>query len=432
MRLETWSKGIALSAVGALALTSCGSEEAPAASDGEVAGEIQYAWWGGPARNEKTQAVIDLYEEENSEVQVDGTTGEFAAYWENASVQASGGNLACVPQMQNRTMADYGDRGALRPLDDLVESGQIDVSNIPESILESGRGSDGNLYMIPFGAAFASLLVNETMVEEAGLELPPEGYDWEWLAEWLTELSAETDAPAVGIVGDQIDVAEVWIRSHGESLYEDGEIAFTEETVLDFWEYSNELRDAGASISAEQASEQAGIPLEQTPFTQGDQSTLFWPANGLASAQETIGEEAELAAYPMPVGPDGAGNAFFLSGLSISENCENVASAASFIDFFVNDEEAALAYGADNGATVHEENLQALIDSDETSDAKLAELELYQQVVEQDVEPTIYGQGYAGTFQDALSRYYEQTSFDQITLEEAAEQFYQEAESSTN
>lgn len=436
MRKSPWTSGISLTAAAALVLTACGGGDEPEAADGEVAGQIQFAWWGGPARNERTQAVIDLYEDEHPDVSVSGTTEEFGAYWENASVQAAGGNLPCVPQMQNRTMADYGDRGALRPLDDLVDSGQIDISGIPEHIIDSGRGADGQLYMIPYGAAFASLLVNETQIEEYGLELPPEEYDWEWLAEWLQDISEEAEAPAVGIVGEQIDAAEVWVRSHGENLYEEGEVGFTQETLYEFWQYSDELRDAGAAISAEQASEQSGLPLEQTPFTQGRQATLFWPANGLGAAQETIDSDTEsdyqLGVYPMPMGPEGAGHAFWLSGLAISENCENVATAASFIDFFVNDEEAAIAFAADNGANVHEENLQTLIDHEDTSEVKRAELELYQQIVEQDVDPTTYGRGYASVFQDALARYYEQASFGQLTLEDAAEQFYEEAVSTIN
>lgn len=417
-----------------LGLTACSGgpqEEAPPAADGEVAGEIQYAWWGGPARNDRTQAVIDLYEAANPEVTVSGTTAEFQAYFENASVQAAGGTLPCVPQMQNRLMADYADRGALRPLDDLVESGAIDVSNIPESVLDSGRGSDGELYMIPYGAAFGSLLVNTTDIEELGLELPPEGYDWEWLAGWLQDITEATGAPATGIVGNNQDVLEAWLRSHGEDFYAEGEIGFTEETLVEFWEYSDELRAAGATISAERASELTGIPLEQNPFTQGQQPTLFWPANGLGTAQATIDQAAPghtLAAFPLPSGEEGLGNAFWLSGLSIAENCENVATAASFIDFFINAPEASLAFASDNGANTQTENLQALIDDPETTDAKRAELELYAYLAEEGVAPTVYGKAYSSLFQQGVTRYYQQVSFGELSVDDAAQQFLEEAE----
>jgi multiple sugar transport system substrate-binding protein len=416
-----------------LAMTACsgGGTAEPTEPEGEVGGEIQYAWWGGPARNDRTQAVIDLYQEANPEVTVQGTTAEFAAYFEQATVQAAGRNLPCVPQMQNRTIADYADRGALRPLDDLVESGAIDVSNIPESVLDSGRGSDGELYMIPYGAAFGSLLVNTTQVEQYGLDLPPEGYDWEWLADWATDIADQAGVPALGIIGNQQDVLEGWLRSNGKNLYEDGGLGFEAEDLVEFWEYANDLQAAGVAIAPETASEQTGLPLEQLPFTAGQQATVFWPANGLGTAQATIDSAAPgntLAAYPLPAGPEGYGNAFWVSGLTISANCDNVATAASFIDFFVNDPDAAVAYGSDNGANVNTENLQLVLDAPDTTEAKKAELELYAFVAEQDVAPAVYGRGYASIFQQNLTRFYQEVSFGQTSVEDAAEQFVTEAE----
>lgn len=420
--------------VALLGLTACsdgGGGGEPAAADGEVTGEIQYAWWGGPARNDRTQAVIDLYQEANPEVSVQGTTAEFAAYFEQATVQAAGKNLPCVPQMQNRTMADFSDRGALRPLDDLVESGAIDVSNIPESVVDSGRGSDGNLYMIPYGAAFGSLLVNTTLVEQQGLELPAEGYDWDWLADWANDLAGRTGGPAMGIVGNQQDILEAWLRSHGKDLYDEGRLGFDADDLAEFWEYSDSLQKSGAAISPETASEQNGLPLEQIPFSSAQQATVFWPANGLGTAQSAIDVAAPgntLQAFPLPTGPDGYGNAFWVSGLSISANCDNVATAASFIDFFANDPDAAVAYASDNGATVNTENLQLVLDAPDTSAPKKAELELYSFVAEQDVPPAVYGKGYASIFQQNLTRYYQQASFGELSVQEAAEQFVQEAE----
>ncbi|MFD1713454.1 ABC transporter substrate-binding protein [Amnibacterium flavum] len=421
--------------IAVLGLSACagggGGGGETTAPEAEIGGEIQYAWWGGPARNEKTQAVIDLYQEANPEVTVQGTTAEFAAYFEQATVQAAGKNLPCVPQMQNRLMADYADRGALMPLDDLVDSGAIDVSNIPESVLESGRGSDGNLYMIPYGAAFGSMIVNTTQVEAAGLDLPPEGYDWDWLAEWGADLTKAQGKPSLDLVRSQTDSLEAWMRSHGKDLYEDGQLGFDEGDLVDFWDYVTDLQDSGVAIPAETASEQNSLPLEQLGVSTGNQATVVWPANGLGTAQATIDAAAPgntLATYPLPTGPDGYGNAFWVSGLAISANCSNVPTAASFIDFFVNDPEAATVYASDNGANVNTENLQLILDDEATTPAKKAELELYAFVADQDVAPAVYGKGYASIFQQNLPRFYQQVAFGELSSKEAAKQFIQEAE----
>jgi multiple sugar transport system substrate-binding protein len=424
-------------AVSALALTTACGGESPngqpggtPAAEGEVGGEIQYAWWGGPARNEKTQAVIDLYMEANPGVTVRGTTAEFTSHWENMTVQASGGNLPCVPQMQNRTMADYGDRGALLPLDDLVESGAIDVSNIPEAVLESGRGADGNLYMIPYGAAFGSLMVNVTQVEQLGLATPPDGYDWDWLADWLTDISEQTGQPAMGNVGQHTDLFEAWVRSHGEELYNEDGVGFETETVQSYWEWINDLEARGVIDSAEVGVEQRGQPVEQSDFASGNRAAHIWPANALGTVQEAINQAApgqELAVFPLPTDDGGPGNALWLSGLAIAENCDNVATAASFIDFFVNDPAAAVAFGSDNGANTNTENLKAVLEDPELTDAKRAELELYQRLTDAGVGRTIYGKAFAAVFQQAFTRVYEEMALQGTPVEDAANQFHQEA-----
>jgi multiple sugar transport system substrate-binding protein len=427
---------VAAVAAATIGLAGCGgggeaAESTTTADLGEVGGEIQYAWWGGTARNERTQAVIDLYMAQNEDVTVKGTTTDYNAYWEGASVQAAGGNLPCVPQMQNRVMADYSDRGALRPLDDLVEQGVIDVSEIPEGVLDSGRGADGKLYMIPYGAAFGSLMVNQTQVEQAGEDLPENGYDWEWLAEWLTDLTETAGQPSIDLIGANDDQLEGWVRSRGGNLYEDGALGFDREDLVEFWNYSEELREAGVTISAERASELMGVPLEQMPFSQGQQAAFFWPANGLSSAQATIDGVAPgstLTAYVMPSGEGGPGNALWLSGLSIAEDCDNVATAADFIDFFINDEEAALAYESDNGANTNNANLAALLESPDTPESKKTELELYAYLAESDIAPVVYGKAYQSIFLDALNRYYQQVAFGEMTVEEAADAFIAEAE----
>lgn len=157
-------------------------------------------------------------------------------------------------------------------------------------------------------------------------------------------------------------------------------MGFTPGSPQEYWDYMEELVDAGAMDSAEKGVEDRGTPVEQSDFSQGERIAHIWPANGLGTAQESIDTAApghELAILPRPSGPDGLGNTFWLSGLAISENCDNVAAAASFIAFFVNDEGAAIAFKADNGATTNTENLQAVLSDPESSESKRAELDLY-------------------------------------------------------
>lgn len=397
-------------------------------------GTIEYSWWGGSARNDVTQAVIDLYQDKYPKVTVKGTTTDFGSYWQKASVQAAGKNLPCVPQMQNRTMADYADRGSLMPLDSLVKSGAIDTSNIPKNVLDNGRGSDGKLYMIPYGVAFGALMVNQTQVESLGFDVPDKGYTWDELKTLLTDIHDKTGNVVTQLFGGNQDLFEAWVRGNGQDLFnKEGKLGFSKKTLANFWKYSEDLRKAGISDSAARASEIVSQAVEQSDFSKGLQQVREWPANGLATIQSTIDVAHpgdKIIAELLPEGSKGNGAALWASGLSISANCDNVSTAASFINFFVNDKQAALAFKSDNGANTQTNNLKALLASPDTTPAKKDELNLYKSLVDTGVRPAVYKKGYAAVFSNGggmINRYYQEVAFGKLSIDAAVDQLFEEA-----
>lgn len=438
-------KAIKLTAVAAVAvvlmgLTSCAgtSPKSPTKSAAPVAGSIDFSWWGGDVRNQYTQAVIDLYEKAHPNVKVNGTTTDFGSYWQKASVQAAGKSLPCVPQMQNRTMADYADRCALLPLDDLVKDGVLNVSNIPKAVLDSGRGSDGKLYEIPYGLAFGGVAVNTTQLEDLGLDLPPKGdkFNWTWFSKWLESIHEKTQATVTGQIGGNQDYFEAWVRSYGEDLFKkDGSLGFTKKTLTAFWDYSEALRKAGVTDSPARASEITNQATEQSDISQGKQQVREIPPNQLPAVQLTLNTTKpgqKVKAYPLPSGPKGSGVALWASGLSISANCKNVPTAASFINFFVNDPDAALAFHSDNGANTNTKNTELLLKSPDISQDVKDLLTLTKGILNDGVRPVIYTKGYASIFATGggmITRYYQQVAFEKVSVKDAVDQFFAEANS---
>lgn len=428
---------VAAAAAATLALSACAGPAATAPSTpSPVGGSIDFSWWGGDARNKYTQAVIDLYQKAHPNVTIKGSTTDFGSYWQKASVQASGKNLPCVPQMQNRTMSDYADRGSLMPLDDLVKNGTIDVSNIPPSVLDSGRGADGKLYEIPYGVAFGGVAVNTTQLQQLGIGLPPSGsqYDWNWFSNWLKSIHSKTGSTVTGLIGGNQDLFEAWVRSHGEDLFsKDGGLGFSKQTLADFWSYSEDLRKAGVTDDAARASEIVNQAVEQSDMSQGKQQVREIPPNQLSAVQQALNTTKpgqKVAAYTLPNGPQGSGAALWASGLSISSNCKNVSTAASFINFFVNDEQAALAFHSDNGADTNVKTLDALTKSPDISQAVKDQLSLYKSLVDGGVKPVTYKKGYAAIFANGggmITRYYQQVAFGKLSLNDAVNQFFADA-----
>ena len=137
-------------------LTACGSSNEPAAtastdsgntatttadnSGSAAAGNVSmtFTWWGNQTRNERTQAALDLYSEQNPGVTFDTQPAEWNDYWTKLSTLAAGNSLPECLQMDYSYLAQYVAADLLVDLTPYVEDGTLDVSNVSQGILDAG------------------------------------------------------------------------------------------------------------------------------------------------------------------------------------------------------------------------------------------------------------------------------------------------------
>ena len=131
---------------------------------------MTFTWWGNQTRNERTQAALDLYSQQNPGVTFDTQPAEWSDYWTKLSTLAAGNSLPECLQMDYSYLEQYVSSGLLTDLTPYVESGVLDVSNVDEGILEAGS-VDGKLYAICAGVNAPSLLYNKTLMSELGIEV---------------------------------------------------------------------------------------------------------------------------------------------------------------------------------------------------------------------------------------------------------------------
>jgi multiple sugar transport system substrate-binding protein len=425
----------------ALLLAGCNGTSATDAGDsvagaqdgkGEVTGSLQLTFWGGEKRAAKTNAVADLFVKAHPGVTIDRQNADFGNYFNKLNIQASSKTLPCVMQLQGRQLNDYTKRKVLLPLDPMIESGAIKVDDIPKSVVDTGRGPDGKLYFLPYGAAYDAVGVNATLAEQAGVGLPPEGYDWKQFGEWLTK--AQPKLPkgtfATGARGGLPNFFIAYNLANGNQLFTpDGKLGFSKAALVEYWTMWENLRKSGVTLSADtQADEPPGA--EQGFIAQGRLLADSIPGNALTPASATLagkGTGQRLTTVPMPSGPKGGGNAMFTSGFAIPTNCTNVPTAAAFIDFFTNDLQAGKLFASDNGAATNTKVLQAQLNDASLPALKKHELELYQKIVAKNPPTILYPPGYQATFESAFSRAYEEVAFGKKSIEQAADSFLAEA-----
>ncbi|SEE87730.1 ABC transporter substrate-binding protein [Ruania alba] len=401
---------------------------------GEVTGSVRAAWWGSAPRHEVTNAVFDLFEEANDGVTVEREFADFGAHFERLNVQASSGNMPCLPQLQGRQLNDYTTRDLLLPLDPMIESGAIDVSDIPAEVLDTGRGLDGELYMIPYGAAYDALLVNESVAEEIGVGLPPEGYTWEDFFDWAAQAQAELPdgMNALNLGGSRPNFLISYVAASGESLFEGSELGFSQELLVEYWSQWEEARTEGVTITPEEDAEMPSAP-DQNYVAQGRTLADTAPGNALVNAQATLdgtGDGGALTTVALPSGPAGSGNVLFTSGFGIAASCDNVPSAAAAIDFWATDDEAAAVFASNNGAVTNTSHLEEQLADSDMPELQAHSLELYGQIAANEPPTVVYPPGYQAAFEDAYGRAYESIAFGGTDVQEAAEAFFTEVNAS--
>lgn len=422
-------------ATAAVALVTGCSSAAPEAT-GEVEGQITYSFWGTPERANKVSDVVSLFTDEYPDASVKTEVADYYAYTERLTVRAAGGDLPCASAMQSTFFAQYAENGALLPLDELIEDGAIDVTNIPDDVLAAGQ-IDGVQYMIPTGTFVRTFAYNEEIVSAAGVEAPTDDVTWEEWSQFLRELQPNLPEGTYAAENDGgfMFTFVSWVVGHGEQMFDDNGLAFDKDLLREYWQYWIDLAEEGVALPP------ADIPLqtdsvEVRPLSTGyaataarDLPTIHLTEVALANA----GKPSAVISVSTPSeSPDQSANVLGANGISIPAECENPATAAAFIDFFTNDSQAALAFQSDNGVLSSTAAQDAILEDPSTDEGVKSSVTLLRALTDAgDLTTSTYPEGYA-TISTELQRLYEAAAFGQISVDEAVDQFFTAADAALN
>jgi pectin-derived oligosaccharide transport system substrate-binding protein len=414
-----------------------GAAPTTAVAPANLSGEITYAWWGTTAfRNEVTQQVITLFQQKYPNVKVNPSIADFNTHFQKLTVSAAAGDLPCLPQMQSTGLAAYADPKILRPLDDLVESKVIDTTNVPKGVVDTGRGFDGKLYMIPTGVFSRVDFYNDALLQQTGIAPPAETWTWDSYKALMTQIQAKLPAGmnAVENNGGDMNPLVTWVLSHGEPVFQLKSLGFSKQTLASWFQFWEDLRLAGVSTSETEVAERQP-PLELHPLSNGQTIFGSYAPNQIAGVQGALTKSAKPGTIQLikePNGPAGSGDAIGTNGLTIGANCDNVPASAAFINFFLNDPQAAAAYKSDNGAVSSLPLLQAQIDDPNSTPQLLAQLKFQQHLTSGGfVKDIKYAAGYSA-LPPLLTTTYENVAFGRMTIPAAVDDFFNQANAILN
>ena len=355
------------------ASTSTDTAASSAAETSAASGSMSVAWWGNQTRNERTQQVLDAYGEANG-ISFDGQFAEWSDYWNKLATASAGHTLPDVVQMDYSYLQQYVSNGLLVDLTPYVEDGTLDVSNVSETVLNSGK-VDGKLYAIPLGVNVPAVMYNKDLLDENGIEI----HDNMTLDEFYDvcrEVYEKTGYKTDVFYGNGADYCAYVLRGEGGHLYNGSEIGATEEQIEAFFDiYETGIAEGWACDPAIYAERTIGTP-EQMPLVYGSSpSTMSWCSftwsNALSALQnaDSANFTIEMTTWPSkdPKTSDYLKPSMFFC---ITADSTQPGEAAKLLNYWINDVDANKTLLGERGIPVSSETANGIKDLLDTSSQK--------------------------------------------------------------
>lgn len=328
--------------------------------------ELRIAWWGSQNRHDRTIKVIEMFMKEHPNIKISYEPSGWNDHWTKMSTQAAGGNLPDIMQQDYARLEEWVEKGMLAPLDEFVDSGVLDFSNVADANLAGGR-IDGKLYGVNLGTNSECWLLDAEAFEKAGIPLPAQNWsvdDFEQIALGIHE--------KLGIwgMGDGLTNEQRWKSTYlslGTWVYsEDGKaLGYTDdEPYIEYLKMVMGLQEAGAiPTRAEEVAEFDGQGVEAKAIVSGRSAMDYMWSNQIVAVWNAAGEDRKIMMVHPPR-PDSDGPAanyvkpsmFF----SMTSHSKHPKEAAMFIDYFTNSVKANEVLLAERGVPISSEVAEAL------------------------------------------------------------------------
>lgn len=411
-----------------VAACSSSSEETSGSKESGKGNEkvtLRVAWWGGQPRHDYTMKVIEMYEKENPNVKIEAEFANWDDYWKKLAPMAAANQLPDIIQMDTAYLSQYGEKGQLEDLTKYTEDGTIDVSSIDENAISGGKIGD-KLFGFNLGSNVLSVITNDDMLKEAGVELDEEKWTWDDFEKAAVAVQKGTGKYGTNGMNPPDVFFPYFLRTQGERFYnEDGTgLAYTDDKLfVEYFEKQLRLVDAKAFPTPDVQAQVKG--LEDDFIVKGNAAmTWNWSNQYLGFAQLT---DAPLTINLPP--EQGAETALFLRPsmfFSIPKSSQNKEEAAKFLDFFVNNVEANKLIKGDRGVPVSSKVIEAIKPELTEDETKIFEyVEKASQNSSQADPPDPLG---SAEVMKALKDISEQILFKKLSPEDGAKKFREQAE----
>ena len=304
------------------ALAACGSSPQDdsageyTAPDADLTASITYGVWDQnqvPAIEENIAAFNEIY----PDIDVTVNVTPFAEYWTKLQTQASSDTLPDLFWMNGPNIGLYASNGMLEPITGAIDAGDVDPANYPEALVDLYTIDDVT-YGVPKDFDTIGIWVNTALVEQAGVELPEDGWTWDEFQQTAVEISdALADEGVYGAAGGMDGQTTYYntIFQAGGTVVEDGTSGYASPEAQEGLQFWTDLIASGGSPSIEQLTDTTADQW----FTSG-KLAMYWGGSWFRSALVDSDIAEDVTVLPLPSGQEQA---------TVIHGVANVVSATS-------------------------------------------------------------------------------------------------------
>ncbi len=309
---------------------------------------LSFGWWGGDARHAYTEEICNIYAAENEGVTFDLQPGSWSSYWEKIVIQAAGGTMPSVLQMDYGYIVTYANNETLYDMSTFIDDGTIDVSKMDPNLLSTGE-VDGKLVGIPVSQSARAMIFNQNALDEAGLEAPATDWTWADFIAMCKTYSEKTGNYAMSDYANATELVQYMVRQEYEDMYlPDGTgLAVEAEAFIPFFQLHADLRDAKAICSPDEYVTIRDLPVDQSLIAT-DKALFLYNSNTYAAMSN---DHCFLCLSPYS--ESGKNTAWARPGMfySIAATADEATARASaeFINWILSSTDVADLQGVDRG-----------------------------------------------------------------------------------
>ena len=323
------------------------------ASAGDVV--LGFGWWGNQVRDAATLEAMDLFTENYPNVTFNPNAQNWNNYWALMSTAAANEDLPDIMQQDYAFLEQWVDAGNLLDLTPYVESGALDLSNVPQNIVDTGKVGEG-LYAVCAGVNAPALLYNKTLTDSMNIEVP-QNITWDQFADISRQIY---EARGIGVYygeGNSENPLTYYARGLGyQALWTAEGVQPTAEEMAGYYA---RLIDSVAEGWLYNTDKIAGVntaDIAQNPLVFGATDDVrTWAAFAfsnqlLAFQNAATADGIELGITNWPSADPVASN-YMKPGqfFSITTDTQNPDLAVAFLNYLINDPQGNIKLRAERG-----------------------------------------------------------------------------------